>query len=108
MIKRVVCVCAIVLTMKGRVSARPAASGLDVEVKRVQSQAQSVKATIELRDVVPDRFKRVLDDGGPLHLRVQAELWESRPVWDQLVYPALVRMFRFPERGGARGTTTGR
>jgi hypothetical protein len=105
MIKRVVCVCAIVLTMMGRVSARPAASGLDVEVKRVQSQAQSVKATIELRDVVPDRFKRVLDDGGPLHLRVQAELWESRPVWDQLVYPAIVRMFRFAERAATRDIT---
>src|ERR1051326_6811360 len=102
MIKRVVCVCAIVLTMMGRVSARPAASGLDVEVKRVQSQAQSVKATIELRDVVPDRFKRVLDEGGPLPLRVQAELWESRPVWDQLVYPAIVHIFRLMQQAATR------
>jgi len=35
-----------------------------------------------------------------LHLRVQAELWESRPVWDRLVYPAIVRVFRLG-RGSA-------
>src|SRR5258708_24174082 len=42
-----------------------------------------------------DRFRKVIDDGGVLHLRVQAELWESRPVWDRLVYPAIVRVLRF-------------
>ncbi|HEV3140825.1 MAG TPA: hypothetical protein VGY57_09930, partial [Vicinamibacterales bacterium] len=93
MIKRVVCVCAIVFLLIGRVSAH-AAAPLDVQVKNVRAQAQTVHATIELRDVVPDRFKKVLDEGGPLHLRVQAELWESRPVWDQLVYPAIVHIFR--------------
>jgi len=35
-----------------------------------------------------------------LHLRLQAELWESRPVWDRLVYPALVRVFRFRRTTG--------
>ena len=37
-----------------------------------------------------------------LHLRVQAELWESRPVWDRLVYPAIVRVFRLGARAGRR------
>ncbi len=59
-----------------------------------------VATTIELRDLVPDRFRKTLDAGGVLHLRVQAELWESRPVWDRLVYPAIVRVFRFTRAPG--------
>lgn len=70
------------------------AAGLDVRVKEVHTPATGVGATIELRDVLPDRFKKVIDDGHVLHLRVQTELWESRPVWDRLVYPAIVRVFR--------------
>jgi len=74
--------------------ATPAAA-LDVRVTSVGAPASAVQAAIELRDVVPDRFSKILDEGGTLHLRVQAELWERRPVWDRLVYPAIVRVFRF-------------
>jgi hypothetical protein len=74
--------------------ATPAAA-LEVQVKELRAPASLVTTTIELRDVLPDRFKKTLDGGGILHLRVQAELWESRPVWDRLVYPAIVRVFRF-------------
>jgi hypothetical protein len=78
------------------------ASALDVVIKDVRSPASAVTANIDVSDVVPDRFKRHLDEGGVLHLRVEAELWESRPVWDRLVYPAIVRVFqlgRVPARG---------
>ena len=71
------------------------ALALDVQIKDVRGLASAVTTTIEVGDLIPDRFKKTLDDGGVLHLRVQAELWESRPVWDRLVYPALVRVFRF-------------
>jgi hypothetical protein len=71
------------------------ASGLDVQIKDIRGPASAVTATIELQDLIPDRFTKTLNDGGVLHLRVQAELWESRPVWDRLVYPALVRVLRF-------------
>jgi hypothetical protein len=74
-------------------AAAPAAA-LDVQIKDVRGPASAVSATIEVRDLVPDRFKKTLEDGGVLHMRVQAELWESRPVWDRLVYPAIVRVFR--------------
>jgi len=74
--------------------ASPAAA-LEVQVKDLRAPSSVVTTTIELRDVLPDRFKKTLDGGGTLHLRVQAELWESRPVWDRLVYPAIVRVFRF-------------
>ena len=72
-----------------------AAAPLDVQVKDVRGPASAVSAAIEISDLIPDRFKQTLDQGGVLHMRVQAELWESRPVWDRLVYPAIVRVFRF-------------
>jgi len=80
-------------------AAAPAAA-LEVQVKDVQAPSSSVTTTIELRDLLPDRFRKTLDDGGVLHLRVQAELWESRPVWDRLVYPAIVRVFRYARAPG--------
>ena len=78
------------------------AVALDVQIKDVHAPGSAVTATIELHDVLPDRFKKTLEEGGVLHLRVQAELWESRPVWDRLVYPAIVRVFRF-----SRGSSVG-
>jgi len=73
----------------------PYALALDLQVKEVRTPASTVRATIEVRDLVPDRFKKTLEAGSALHLRLQAELWESRPVWDRLVYPAITRVFRF-------------
>jgi hypothetical protein len=70
------------------------ASALDVTIKTVRSSSSVVTATVDVRSPVPDRFKKVLEDGGVLHLRVQAELWEVRPVWDRLVFPAIARAFR--------------
>jgi hypothetical protein len=72
------------------VAAMPA-HALDVQVKMLKAELSIVRATLELRDVIPDRFRKLLDQNGVLYLRVQAELWESRPVWDRLVYPASVK-----------------
>jgi hypothetical protein len=80
--------------------ATPAAA-LDVQVKEMRGSGAVVTTTIELRDVLPDRFKKTLESGETLHLRLQAELWESRPVWDRLVYPAIVRVFRFRRTSAA-------
>jgi hypothetical protein len=74
-------------------AASPAVA-LEVHIKEVRRVATAVQTSIELRDVVPDRFRKLLDDNGTLHLRLQAELWESRPVWDRLVYPAILRVMR--------------
>jgi hypothetical protein len=76
------------------------AFALDVQVKDVRGPAAVVTTTIELIDLIPDRFSKTLEEGGVLHLRLQAELWESRPVWDRLVYPALVRVLRFKRAAG--------
>ena len=70
--------------------ARPV-SALEVHIKTVGSGSQVVHVTIELRDIIPDRFRKVLDENGTIHLRLQAELWESRPVWDRLVFPAILQ-----------------
>src|SRR2546425_11937492 len=78
------------------------ASALELMIKNVRTPASTVTANIEVRDVLPDRFKRLIDDGGVLHLRVEAELWESRPVWDRLAYPPIVRGFRLGRAGSGR------
>jgi hypothetical protein len=81
------------LVVAGLMLGAAPAAALDVKVTRVGADT-SVHAAIELSDIVPDRFRKTLDDNGVLHLRIQAELWESRPVWDRLVYPAIVRVVR--------------
>ena len=75
-------------------AASASAGPLDVQVKNVRTPSAAVTATLELRDVIPDRFRKLVEEGAVLHLRVQTELWESRPVWDRLVYPAIIRVFR--------------
>lgn len=85
--------------------ASPAAA-LDIQVKDLRAAGQNdatVRTTLDVRGVVPDRFKRIIDNGNVLHLRVQAELWETRPVWDRLVYPAATRIFRIGR--ASRGVT---
>jgi hypothetical protein len=92
------CVVPMLLALAG--AAAPV-SALEVEVKAVRTPAGAVSAVVELRDIIPDRFKKTIDEGGVLHLRVQAELWEARPVWDRLVFPAIVRVFRFTRGAGS-------
>jgi hypothetical protein len=82
----IACLCALSLATE--------AAALGVEIKELRSTAASVTASIELRDVLPDRFRETVDRGGVVHLRIHTEVWERRPVWDRLVYPAVVRVFR--------------
>jgi hypothetical protein len=83
------------------------AAALDVVLKEVRAPASVVTAFIEVRDPLPDRFKSVIEDGGALYLRLETELWESRPVWDRLVYPAIVRVFRFARAVSGREIAIG-
>jgi hypothetical protein len=69
-------------------------AALQVRVRSVHDASSSVEATLELHDLLPSKLERLLDEGTVLHLRVQAELWQVRPVWDRLVYPAIVKVFR--------------
>lgn len=83
-------------------SAATDAAALGVEIKDVRSAASEVTASIELRDVLPDRFRQTVERGGVVHLRIHTEVWERRPVWDRLVYPAVVRMFRLTRTPSGR------
>jgi hypothetical protein len=67
---------------------------LEARIRELRTIGDSLRASVDLRDMLSDTLRRVLESGGPLHVRVQAELWEDRPVWDKLVRPALVSVFR--------------
>jgi hypothetical protein len=81
------------------------AGALEVQVGDVRAQASAVRAAVDVRDPLPDRFRKQLAEGAVLHLRVQAELWENRPVWDRLVYPAIVRVFRLARGAAGKGVS---
>jgi hypothetical protein len=67
---------------------------LDTRIVEIRIVGKTLLASIDLADVLPDKLRSVLESGGVLHVRIQAELWEDRPVWDRLVRPALVTVFR--------------
>jgi len=88
------CVCALSIATE--------AAALGVDVKDLRVAAADVTASVELRDVLPERFRQTVDQGGVVHLRIHAEVWEKRPVWDRLVYPSVVRVFRLARTPSGR------
>ena len=70
------------------------AADMDVQLGEMRAVGPSIRASIDLREVFTEKFRSILQSGGRLHLRVQAELWEDRPMWDKLVRPAIVSVFR--------------
>ena len=88
------CVCALSIATE--------AAALGVDVKDLRVAAADVTAAVELRDVLPERFRQTVDQGGVVHLRIHAEVWEKRPVWDRLVYPSVVRVFRLARTPSGR------
>lgn len=77
------------------------AAALGANVREVHAAGSTVRAVVTIRDVIPGRFAKIIERGGQLHLRVQAEFWENRPVWDRLVYPAIIRMLRLTRPPGS-------
>jgi hypothetical protein len=75
------------------VFAAPAAA-LETRIIELRVAGGSIRASIEIRDMFPAKFQGVLEDGNTIHLRLQIELWEDRPVWDKLAQPAVVSVFR--------------
>jgi hypothetical protein len=73
--------------------ARPAAA-LDARITEIRVAGGSLRASLEIRDLFPAKFQTVLEEGGAIHLRLQVELWQNRSVWDKLVQPAFVNVFR--------------
>ena len=67
---------------------------LETRILEIRVAGKTLLASIDLGDAFPEKLRRILEQGGALHVRIQAELWEDRPVWDKLVRPALVTVFR--------------
>jgi len=70
------------------------ASALEARVTEMRIAGGSLFAAIELKDIFPAKFQAALEGGGAIHLRLQVELWENRPVWDKQAQPAAVSVFR--------------
>jgi len=73
--------------------ARPA-SALDARLTEIRVAGGSIRASLEIRDLFPAKFQTVLEEGGAIYLRLQLELWQNRSVWDKLVHPAIISVFR--------------
>jgi len=72
----------------------PPASALETRLTELRVAGGSIRASLEIRDIFPAKFQAVLEEGAAIHLRLQIELWEDRPVWDKLAQPAVVTVFR--------------
>jgi hypothetical protein len=72
----------------------PPASALETRLTELRVAGGSIRASLEIRDLFPAKFRAVLEEGPAIYLRLQIELWEDRPVWDKLVQPAVVTVLR--------------
>jgi hypothetical protein len=70
------------------------ASALEARVTEIRMAGGTLRGSLEIRDLFPEKFRAILTQGGPLHLRLQIELWEDRAMWDRIAQPALVSVFR--------------
>ena len=71
-----------------------AEADMDAQLNEVRAIGPTVRASLDLRDVFTDKYRGMLQNGATLHVRIQAEIWEDRPLWDKLVRPAIVSVFR--------------
>ena len=90
-LRRAACILAVAAAAAG--FAAPA-SALELRLTEIRVAGGSLRAAIEVRDMFPQKFQAILEDGAAIHLRLQLELWEDRPVWDKLAQPATVTVFR--------------
>lgn len=67
---------------------------LEGTVARLRAVEGHVRAAIELREAFPADLRDVLERGGPIHVRVEAALWEDRALWDRVVEAPRVTVFR--------------
>jgi hypothetical protein len=90
----------ILLTAGVALLAHATLAALGIEVARLGASGSTVRAELSVRGLFAERFRRLIEDGGTLHLRIRAELWEDR-AWDRLAAPALVGTWRIrPSVGG--------
>lgn len=70
------------------------AAGIQAKAVSFKRAGAAVRVAFDIRDIFTDRFRAIVDQGGTLYVRIEAELWEPRSVWDRLVRPASVSVAR--------------
>jgi hypothetical protein len=70
------------------------AADMDAQLGEVRAIGPTVRASLDLRDLFTEKYRAMLQSGGTLHVRIQAEVWEDRSLWDKLVRPAIISVFR--------------
>jgi hypothetical protein len=88
-LRRAACILALLLA-----GVASPAWALEARLTEIRVAGGSIRASIELKDLFPQKFQTILEDGAAIHLRLQLELWEDRTVWDKLAQPAVVTIFR--------------
>ena len=72
------------LVPSSRSASRRPRRALETRITEMRVAGGSIRASLEIRDMFPAKFQAVLEEGAAIHLRLQIELWEDRPVWDKL------------------------
>lgn len=71
------------------------AAALSCSIAETRNAGGTLRAVLDVTDPFGSgRFREMVDRGGTLYLRLQTDLWEDRPVWDKLVQPSIVTVFR--------------
>lgn len=87
-------VLAVVITVELR------AAALEMRVEQVRAASARVAATLELRDLLRDRFLDIVRQGQSIFLQLQAELWEQRRLADRLALTTPALTYRIAGDGG--------
>ena len=77
------------------------AAALEMRVEDIRAAAARVSATLELRDLLRDRFLDVVKQGQSIFLQLQAELWEQRRLADRLALTTPALTYRIAGDGGS-------
>jgi hypothetical protein len=83
--------CAALISLPGE------ASALEARITALHVAGARLWTSIELRDLLRDRFLTLVRDGRAVFVELQADLWEDRRVFDRLVFtspPATYRVDR--------------
>lgn len=78
------------------------AAGMQAKVAGFKRAGAALRVALEIQDVFTERMRRVVDQGGTLYVRVEAELWEQRSVWDRLVQASAVSVARLTAEAVSR------
>lgn len=78
------------------------AAGIQAKTAGFRRAGTALRVAFEIQDIFTERFRRVVEQGGTLYVRIEAELWEPRSLWDRLVRAAAVSVARLSTEAMSR------